>query len=78
MVRFSKRTAIAQTGVTRSLTQSSLESIGSMKSREPQRYYSYALLDPKDMPYACLRYHCLAHGMYKASIELVEPTNMLL
>lgn len=78
MVRFSKQTAIAQTSVTRSLTQSSLESIGSMKSREPQRYYSYALLDPKDKPYACFRYHCLAQGMYKASIELVEPTNMLL
>jgi hypothetical protein len=65
MVRFSKHAAIAQTRVARVLTQHSLESIGSIKSREPQRFYSYALLDSKDKPYACFRYHCLDHGMYK-------------
>ena len=69
MVRFSKQRAIAHTGVTGLLTQSSLESIGSIKSREPQRFYSYALLDPKDKPYACFRYHCLAHGKYKALLS---------
>lgn len=69
MVRSSKHTVIAQTRVARVLTQHSLESIGSIKSREPQRFYSYALLDSKDKPYACFRYHCLAHGMYKTLLS---------
>ena len=62
MVQFSKQTAIAQIEAETSLTQSSLESIGTIKSREPQRFYSYALLDPQEEPHACFRYHCLAHG----------------
>ena len=65
-MQLSKHTAIALMRVATSLTLSSLQSIGSIKSREPQRFYSYALLDPKDEPFACFRYHCLAHGRYKA------------
>ena len=63
------QTAIVQIEVETSLTQSSLESIGTIKSREPQRFYSYALLDPKDEPYACFRYYCLAHGTYKVLLS---------
>jgi hypothetical protein len=78
MLRFSKQTAIARTRGTRSLTQSSLESIGAIKSREPQRFYSYALLDPKDKPYACFRYHCLAHGKYEISFSWLTQSDIQL
>ncbi|KAM0709655.1 hypothetical protein Q7P35_003695 [Cladosporium inversicolor] len=71
--------AIAQIGVTRSLTKSSLVWVGTIKSREPQRFYTYALLDPKEKPYACFRYYCLAHeelrrcGFQKRGARAAQP-----
>jgi hypothetical protein len=56
----------------------SLRSIGNIKSREPQRFYSYALLDPKDKPFACFRYHCLAHGALDNLVDLATATDVLL
>lgn len=78
MVLFSKQAAITHNKATSSLTQFSLEPIGCIKSREPQRFYSYALQDPKDEPYACFRYYCLAHGMYKVFLCLLGQSDMLL
>lgn len=66
------------TSLAESLTQPSLKSIGNIKSREPQRFYSYALLDPKDKPFAHFRYRCLAHGMFNNPGEMDAATDMIL
>jgi len=60
------------------LTPYSLRSIGIIKSREPQRFYSYALLDPKDKPFVCFRYHCLAHGTLGNLTDIATATDALL
>jgi len=66
---YSTQATTAQPQMKPSLTRYSLESIGSIKSREPQRFYSYALSDPKDEPFACFRYYCLAHGTSKVLLS---------
>lgn len=71
--------AVAPILLARSLMGFSLDSIGIVRSREAKRFYSYALSDPKDEPFACLRYYCLAHGMQINSLRLLTWTaNMCL
>jgi len=65
------------TSLAESLTQPSLKPIGNIKSREPQRFYSYALFNSKDKPFAHFRYRCLAHGMFDDHDEMAAATDMI-
>ena len=40
----------------------SVRSYGYLKKPEKQRYYEYALLDPKDSPFVNFRYHFMTLG----------------
>ncbi|KAM0719840.1 hypothetical protein Q7P37_003975 [Cladosporium fusiforme] len=35
-----------------------MKAIGVLKKQDPQRFYTYALVDQKDEPYTAFRYHC--------------------
>lgn len=48
--------------MTEELTLSRLQSVGVVKPKEPQLFYSYALLDAVDEPFATFRFDCQSHG----------------
>lgn len=45
------------------LTLFSMDVIGVVKKEDPRRFYTYALMDPKDEPYAVFRYRCRKFGL---------------